>query len=466
MNHWKLVTSTLVLGLAVTPLAAQTPEIQAEIEARLAQQRARVAAEEQAQRSADQKTRERYEEIEIMARLLDRGLSRSARIGSLTEPLRGAAFSPDGKVLTTEGASGSFRLWDAATGKQLAATGSHHGIAWHGMQGVYLKGQGVIYTLTVPLHFQKPVGGADKPATKPPTEWERTRKELRGEKVEAEKSREHADISIADTVLKVLADNGKNLTQLPEGENVTVAITLEHISCVKCHSGVSGSGVMGAGSGSMLRAGMPGMGYPVGTTSPFNPNQSSPPGGAVPGRGSPAYGSGASSGVGAGSISGAGSPVGGTRPTDAAFAAARADFRKNALLGDLAMKQNDYKQAADAYLSAFRQYQKLMDDSATELEVIEVAAKLARALIAQGKTQEADSIVQTILKMTNHLGSSERSSKPDMPLPGKLIITVPKKVLQTGAGMNLEEFRKGAVVEYLTFDKPAPEKPKGAAGKP
>jgi hypothetical protein len=373
--------------------------------------------------------RQRYEEIEILARLLDKGMGKLAGAGP-HETLRGSmtsspdgrwlagssmAASPDGRWLAGSGTDFSTtRYWDPRTGKYLD---SHVLLVPSVTQGVYLKGQGIVLTLTLPHHLHRVVGGPDKTAPKPLTEWERARKELRGEKVEAEKAKERDEVSLADAVLRVLADNGKNLTQLPEGESVTVAITLPQAQT----------------------------GGRAGTFTPSG----APPGGVT---------------------GGPGAPPGGTGPGQES-SPARADFRKYALLGDLALKQNDFAQAADGYRKAVSLHQNLPRDSATDLEVIEVTTKLARALLAQGKKDEAEKFVQALGKLTSGLGSVQRAGKPaagEIALPAKLIITVPKKLLDVAGSpkYGFDEFRKAASVEYLTFDKAA-EKPKGGdSGKP
>ena len=137
------------------------------------------------------------------------------------------------------------------------------------------------------------------------------------------------------------------------------------------------------------------------------------------------------------------------------------------------MKQHDYDQAVQAFMKASGVYKKLPGEAAAQLEVIEVATKLARAFIAQGKTTEAEKMVRFIIKTSDGLAGGATPAKPagaeaPMPLPGKLIIKVSKKYLdQVGSGrIDFDAFRKEAAsVEYLTFDKPA-EKPKGDANKP
>jgi hypothetical protein len=435
--------------LASLPTAAQTTRIQKEVNERLAAERLRQAA--------DAQTRDLYEDIEIMGRLLDRGLVRHTRAGRDAGLVGNVAFSPDGRLLAVGSGSG-VRIWDANTGKNLSG---HPTADLTEAQGVYLKGQGVVYTLTMPLHHQKPVGGPDKPPAKALTEWERVRRELRGEHVEADKPREPADSSIADAVLRVLADNGKNLTHLPEGESVTVAITLLPVqACTKCHESISrgGPGMGGRGPAGGMGSN-PGMMAPGGGGMRPGGGGSGFPGG--PGAQPGTSGSSSTSGPPGLGSSSSGSPGVGAGP-DTEAASLRAEFRKHALLGDLAMKQQDYAQAVQAFRRASSMYTKPPADAADLLEVIEVGTKLARALLAQGKLQEAEAVVKGVAKLSDQLAGSQPGFKPapDKPvaaLPAKLIISLPKKLLdQAGTGkMTTEEFQKLASVEYLMFDKPA-----------
>jgi hypothetical protein len=92
-------------------------------------------------------------------------------------------------------------------------------------EGVYLKGQGVIYTLTLPLP-PKPKSGAAKADPKPVSDWDRVRRELRNEKPEPEpKERPHTEPSLAEILLQVLAENGHHFGQLGENESLTVVVT-------------------------------------------------------------------------------------------------------------------------------------------------------------------------------------------------------------------------------------------------
>ena len=97
----------------------------------------------------------------------------------------------------------------------------------------------------------------------------------------------------------------------------------------------------------------------------------------------------------------------------------------------------------------------------TAVPLVTTATKLARALLAQGKTAEAERAFDLVAQRTERLKGGKRADKPaekkpDVALPAKLIITVPKKLLDPKT--SLDEFRKGVSVEHLNFDKPATKK--------
>ncbi len=92
----------------------------------------------------------------------------------------------------------------------------------HPLEGVYLKGQGVVYTATL-SSLQS--AAADEPA-KPVSEWESTRRQLRNEKEEPKKPAASKPPDLSEVLLKVLAENGHHFAQLGENESLTVVITV------------------------------------------------------------------------------------------------------------------------------------------------------------------------------------------------------------------------------------------------
>jgi hypothetical protein len=198
-------------------------------------------------------------------------------------------------------------------------------------------------------------------------------------------------------------------------------------------------------------------------------------GGASGGGGAPVGSGGPPGGLGSsGGSSGPprGGPAAGGGSAESEPDTSRAELRKYALLGDLALKQHDYNQAVQNFMRASAVYKEPPRESDAQLELIEVGSKLARALMAQGKKAEAEHVVKSVAQLSERLASGAApakaaDSKPQMPLPAKLIIRVPKKDLDLigSKRIDFEAFRKeGASVEYLTFDTPA-DKPKGGAGK-
>src|SRR5262249_3929814 len=95
--------------------------------------------------------------------------------------------------------------------------------------------------VSLPMHFHEPIKSSAKPASKPLTQWERTRLEMRGEKMDRpEKGQEPPRETLTDKLLKVLAENGQHFQQLPNNEHITVAVTLRPLAwsngCMACHT--------------------------------------------------------------------------------------------------------------------------------------------------------------------------------------------------------------------------------------
>ncbi len=309
----------------------------------------------------------------------------------------------------------------------------------HGPQGVYLKGHGVVYTATVPLGTAV-ANDPKKPAAKPLTEWERTRKELRGEKVEPAKPAAPQE-SLADAVLKVLAENGSHFAQLGENEQITVVLTLTPLrtqSCTQCHTnpfdtpkGASTSSV-GSDTGTVTRGGNDTVFYIK----------------AVQALGELAANDGTDQ------INGL-----------------KKDAQKAALLGDLHLKQGKNEQAATSFEDALKLYldaAKLLRltgldlaglpeiDKQLDHDIRLTAAKLLQVYVVLEKTDElrrTQKIFEAYLqkvKPTEKPAAKAVEGSASVELPAKLVISAPKKLLDlAGAGkVTAEEFRKAATVEY------------------
>src|SRR5262249_8592949 len=131
-----------------------------------------------------------YEDIEVMRRLLLRTvpavhMSKSCMSCHSAVP-HALAFSPDGRLLAGEMPGSGVRLWDAVTGRQILPAAHppipDGGVVGPDIEGVYLNGYGVVFSLTLPP--QPVAGGWVLPDTqaKPVSDWEKVRRQVRGEK--------------------------------------------------------------------------------------------------------------------------------------------------------------------------------------------------------------------------------------------------------------------------------------------
>lgn len=91
------------------------------------------------------------------------------------------------------------------------------------LEGVYLKGQGVIYTAT--LSSLQPSAKTES-AKKPISEWESVRQRVRNEKEEPKKAEANKPPSVSDVLLRVLAENGHHFSQLGENESLTIVLSV------------------------------------------------------------------------------------------------------------------------------------------------------------------------------------------------------------------------------------------------
>ncbi|MBV9122649.1 MAG: tetratricopeptide repeat protein [Planctomycetes bacterium] len=286
------------------------------------------------------------------------------------------------------------------------------------------------------------------------------RREVRGEKPEPEKPGGRPDETIADALLKLLAENGRHLTQLGENERVTVALTLvSGQACAQCH----GPTMTGRGTEPwLLYLGNVGIGQGQSglTVLDATGTVSTPPWAVrqpVPVVGQPA----------------------GLKDAEQKIAGFKADAHKSALLGDLRAKDGQIDQAVEAYQKALAAYSAALEtqrrasldvtglpsprDVAVELEIMELKTKLAQLYLAQGKTEQAQQAIQSLANSAQRTAQAEALSKAGSgqgrePLPPRLVMSVSKKLLdQVGSGQStFEEFRKAATVQYLKFDEPGP----------
>lgn len=90
------------------------------------------------------------------------------------------------------------------------------------LEGVYVTGQGVVYTAIL-SSLQPP---AETKAAPQVSEWENARRQVRDEKEEPKKKEASKPPALSDVLLKVLAENGHHFSQLGANESLTLVITV------------------------------------------------------------------------------------------------------------------------------------------------------------------------------------------------------------------------------------------------
>jgi hypothetical protein len=363
-----------------------------------------------------------YEDIEIMRRLLNGKLHAFAGSTLTRWQRRANAGTAEYELLSGQllgtyvapSASGNLRLLhnqgrDVLVGRAHALTGVLPSML--DTEGTYLKGQGVVFTLTLPPPPGDPRPEAPKPAARPPSDWERIRREVRRENEPEPKADAKKEPTLAEVVLWVLADNGRHFTLLGENESLTVVITFRPDAV--------GRGV------AMLDYDADGA-YDLYVTNYLNNGtvwaaQQQP------------------------KSTEAAKPQ--TGPSDEAVSQRVKDL---ILLGELHAKQGKVEEA----IQTFRQALELKPDGDQARDVLR---KLAATLLIAGKDAEAGQVMKQFSSL-----AARQQEKPTAPpkagpakvlLPSKLIVSAPKKLLdQVAAGkISFQEFQKAATVEYLSF---------------
>jgi hypothetical protein len=344
--------------------------------------------------------------------------------GNLCEPGRAilTALSSTGNMLGTPNFSGTVRLWDSRTGKALnVPAGPAPGFS--SLEGVYLKGYGVVYTVTMAPVPHATKTQTAKSAPKALNDWERVRKELRGDKVEEAPPTLAAPPSLTDVILRVLAKNGRHFTSLGGKEKLTVVVTFRDPHTSAGQPTPTGTAMMGLqASGMPMGGGMQGM-------SPGGP---------------PGMSGGFSGTVGSKGLFG---QPGGNRPPQSA--------RDHELVGDLHLKQNRTTEALQAYKNALGA---LVNEHgpAAEAQKRSLYRKIAQAYLSLADRSNPSSHEKIVAAAMKWLQAAQelKGGEPaaaSTRLPAKLIITVPRSALDAAGtgGMNFEEFRRHSSVESV-----------------
>jgi hypothetical protein len=458
MKHAKIMLALAACLAAVGGLIAQdTPPVPTpELPKPPAQTIAQSLFESKGPKSATAVNLTRmYEDIEIMRRLLHRALP-SPATGSSSKPFPLATFNLNG---TNSPAAGQQDVWGTywsaealapQTRNTRADSPNPHDDVAGGPEGTYLYGFGVLFSMTMPLHFQEPVATPAKPEPAPLSPWDETQRELRGEKLDpADKKRAAKQASVADVVLRILADNGHHFSQLSADEQIVVSITLRPMqACDLCHKVGPGFGGMGSG----------------------------PPGHAF---GSVDMDKQKGGGTVTDVLKALGNPAGGAPPQKAADAGKEIEGLETQAqnfvrLGDIRLTQGRlsegieaYRKGADIYREILATNRKsgskdLFDAAAasktsdrTSQAAAAASVKLAQAYLLVGNGDQAAAALQEFTggKKIGIDRVKSGSGTTSMRLPGKLLISASKRLMdQVEAGsVNFNGFRKAATVVYLTF---------------
>jgi tetratricopeptide (TPR) repeat protein len=266
------------------------------------------------------------------------------------------------------------------------------------VEGFYLKGQGVVYSITLPTPPPDPAAKGRKANTRALTDWDRMRREVRGQpgqKVENAGAVPRVPNPV-DLVLETLAANGHHLKQLGDNESVTVAIT--------------------------FRPPRSGSGWPPVVT--FNSTNYQ----GNNWRRKDAY-----------------------FPAQSPSGKSASPARDYELLGDLHLRQGKPAEALAAY-------KKALDAKAKGQQAAEICRKMARAYLALKDDAGARKALDQLgkyLKNTRQEGKAngKPARKTSAHLPAKVVISVSKKLLDQAGQKKItpNQFRKEASVEYLNF---------------
>jgi hypothetical protein len=309
-------------------------------------------------------------------------------------------------------------------------------------EGVYLEGHGVVYTVTLPPPPAAPQQSPKAPG-KPLTDWDRARKEIRGEKVEAPQRAPARRRTLTEVILRTLAENGHHFTQLPEDESITVVVTFRR--------------PQHAADGSLTLFGLSAL---AAQHSPIGPLNS-------------AY---SLLGAGANNAADPSAPQTANRANNGRAGQSRSHLAPNALaggyeegnppetardyelLGDLHVKNGRYEEAMRAYRNAAAKDKDPQRLAGLYLKIASLELSAAKNEEAARKTAErALQFLQVLQRVERPQTKNTAQSAPPAsgaaagPAASKLIITAPKRLLdQVATGrIDFEAFRKAVRVQHV-----------------
>lgn len=287
------------------------------------------------------------------------------------------------------------------------------------MEGLHLPGHGVVFQMVLPPERDATKKSKATPA-RLPSDWEIVQKQLRGD---APAKSEPAEApSLSDSLLRTLAENGKNFRELPADERITIEVTFRKNSALRFH------GDEGTGTAATAPPGPGPVGGPPGAGS-IDGSPEGPPG----------------------SPDGAGN-TGGDDPFGTGATKAGRDQE---LLGDLHAKQNKFDAAVAEYERALKIVSAVANDPSKrpadlQNRIKSLQLKLAQAYLSAGKVENARKVLELAVDASKRPAAKPPdSATATSKLPAKLRISATKKVLDAvGAGkLSFDEFRKQATVE-------------------
>jgi hypothetical protein len=322
-------------------------------------------------------------------------------------------------------------------------------------EGLYLKGHGVVYTLTLPPPPRVPRPQGKKAPAKPLSEWDRTRRQIRGDTEESQNlgvletkqieawisnfQDERPHLWLTESILKILAENGHHFSQLPENESLTVAVTFRDSGQLK------GQTNHNANRGTLDAWGA--QDQPLQTWQNQQPIQgqdqwqNQQPG---PTPGERGGGGGAEPWV-----------FGDKAPTGNKSPSSLRDFE---LLGDMHLRQGKAREAIKTYQDALSLIMEPKQAAA-------IYRKIAQADLALEDDAGAKQALEMAQQFLKHQAQAAEGNVPKQqtggsapkpqaaPLVSKLIISAPKRLLdQVAAGkMAFHDFEKQVAAEYIGF---------------